>query len=301
MELDEPLVLPPVLWTKTSAGEHQHERIALLQLRERAVLAAVVRKLVVGKDCAGDDVGPHRRAPSMWSAASLAASSGVLPALARDDVGGVPPRPVVLRSGRFVLAMALLCLSQKLGQSRDVQVAESSSGKTRLDLLEQPAVAVRIAERGERAIAGVVGCGPADSTARAVALELSSRRPGVEHLADLGTAGDELVACSLDVGDDQVEALGRARRGRRDVRAELDRAPRAGRRELDDPEAVIESEIGVQPPPQAPVEALGAIDVGHRNDDDLELQIDRRSSRRIWWRVHCSSVWCSLRPPSFGW
>src|ERR1700737_579200 len=118
--------------------------------------------------------------------------------------------------------MVLLCLSQKLCQRRDVAVAESSSGKPRLDLLEQPAVAVWIAERGERAIAGMVGCGPADSTARAVAPELSSRRPGVEHLADLGTSGGELLACGLDVGDDEVEALGRARGGRRDVRAQLD-------------------------------------------------------------------------------
>ena len=66
-------------------------------------------------------------------------------ALARDDVGGVPPRPVVLRSGRFVLAMVLLCLSQKLCEGCDVH-AESSSRKPRLDLLEQPAVAVWIAE-----------------------------------------------------------------------------------------------------------------------------------------------------------
>src|SRR5207253_3972444 len=169
----------------------------------------------------------------------------------------------------------------RVDRGGDVRVAEPSSGKPRLDLLEQPAVAVRIAERGERAIAGMVGCGPADPTARAVTLELSPRRPGVEHLADHRTTDDELVACSLDVGDDEVKALGRARRGRRDVRAELDRTPRAGRRELDYPEAIIESEIGVQPPPQAPVEALGAIDIGHRNDDDLELQIDRRSSRRV--------------------
>ena len=40
-------------------------------------------------------------------------------------------------------------------------------------------------------------------------------------------------------------------------------------------------EIGVEPPPQALVEALGAIDVGHRNDDDLELQIDRRRRRDL--------------------
>jgi len=76
----------------------------------------------------------------------------------------------------------------------------------------------------------------------------------VEHLADLDTASDEFVARSLDVGDDQVEAVRRAGRGRRDVRAELDRAPRSGRRELNDPEAVIEGEVGVEPPPEFPVE-----------------------------------------------
>jgi hypothetical protein len=56
-------VLSPVFWTEASAGEHENERIALLQLRERAALAAVVRKLVVGKDRAGNDVGPHLRPP----------------------------------------------------------------------------------------------------------------------------------------------------------------------------------------------------------------------------------------------
>ena len=57
--------------------------------------------------------------------------------------------------------------------------------------------------------------------------------------------------------------------------------------------SVTDGEIGVEPPPQALVEALGAIDVGHRDDDDLELQIDRRRVRD---RVACSllSVCCSL-------
>ncbi len=87
-------------------------------------------------------------------------------------------------------------------------------GQPRRDLLQQPAVAVRVAERGERAVAGVVGRGSADATARADGLELSARRPGVEHLADFDTAGDEFLARSLDVGDDQVEALGGAGRGR---------------------------------------------------------------------------------------
>jgi len=62
-------------------------------------------------------------------------------------------------SCRFVLAMVLLCFSQKLCQSPDIQ-AESSSGKPRRDLLEQPSVAVRITERGERAVAGMLGIRP---------------------------------------------------------------------------------------------------------------------------------------------
>ncbi len=125
----------------------------------------------------------------------------------------------------------------------------------------------------------MIGRGPADATARAVGLELSARRPGVEHLADLDTAGDEFVARSLDVGDDQVEALGRAGRGRRDVRAELDRAPRAGRRELDDPEAVIEGEVGVEPPPEVSIELLRAVDIRDGDDEHLELLIDSREFR----------------------
>jgi hypothetical protein len=64
-----------------------------------------------------------------------------------------------------------------------------------------------------------------------------------------------------DVGDDKVKAPGRAGRGRRDVRAELNRTPRAGRCELDAPEAVIEREVRVEPPPEAPVELLRAIDI----------------------------------------
>ena len=135
MELQEPLVLSPVLRTETAAGEHQHQRIASLQLRERAVLAAVVGKLVVGKDGAGNDVGPHAASMPAQVAGAFDVERGILgrllgspPALARDDVGGVPLRPVVLRSGRFVLAMALLCLAQKLGQRRDVQLLSPRPG-----------------------------------------------------------------------------------------------------------------------------------------------------------------------------
>lgn len=38
---------------------------------------------------------------------------------------------------------------------------------------------------------------------------------------DFDSAGDEILARSFDTGDDQIQALGRAGQGRRDVRAEL--------------------------------------------------------------------------------
>src|SRR6185369_12441638 len=66
--------------------------------------------------------------------------------LSRYEVGGVPLRPVVLRRGPFVFAMVLLCLLQKRYEGRDIHAAEPSSRKPRLDLLEYPTVAIRIAE-----------------------------------------------------------------------------------------------------------------------------------------------------------
>src|SRR5262249_13028716 len=129
------------------------------------------------------------------------------------------------------------------------------AGKPSRDLLKQPAVAVRVAERRKGSVAGVIGRGPADATARAVGLELSTGRSGVANLADLDAADYEHVARSLDVGDDQVESLRRARLRRRDVRAELDRAPRSWRGELDDSKPVIETEVGVEPPPEVAVES----------------------------------------------
>jgi hypothetical protein len=46
----------------------------------------------------------------------------------------------------------------------------------------------------------------------------------VEHLARVDAVADELVACGDDVGDDEVEKLGRAGSRRRDARADDDRA-----------------------------------------------------------------------------
>src|SRR5206468_1787053 len=65
---------------------------------------------------------------------------GSPPALARDDVRRVELRPVVLRTGRLVVAVARLCLAQYLCHCRDV-AAEAARGKPRLDLLQQLAAA----------------------------------------------------------------------------------------------------------------------------------------------------------------
>jgi hypothetical protein len=64
-----------------------------------------------------------------------------------------------------------------------------------------------------------------------------------------------------DIGHDEIASLCRARHGRRDSRAEVDRARRAWRHELYDPKLVTPDAVGVEPPTQVAVEALGAIDV----------------------------------------
>ena len=63
------------------------------------------------------------------------------------------------------------------------------------------------------------------------------------------------------------------------LQAELDRAPRAGGRELDDPEPRAVGEVGVEPPAEADVERLRSIDVRHRDDDHLELRGELRDAR----------------------
>src|SRR3954453_84714 len=111
----------------------------------------------------------------------------------------------------------------------------------RRDLLQQPGVAVRIAEAGEGAVRGAIGGRAADAGA---GMEPVAQRALMEDLADVDAAGDEVSARGVDVADDQVHALGRTGRGAGRVRAELDRARRAGRGELDDPEAVVAGEVG---------------------------------------------------------
>ena len=76
--------------------------------------------------------------------------------------------------------------------------------------------------------------------------------------------------------------------------------PEPGRRELDDPEAVVEREVGVEPPPEALVERLRAVDVRDRDDDDLELQVDASPLLAV--AVAPSLLaWTLLMSTSVGW
>ena len=79
----------------------------------------------------------------------------------------------------------------------------------------------------------------------------------------------------FDVGDDQP-ALGRARRGRGKSLADRDRGQGrdwAMRRPSQ------RGDIVVQPPAQALVELLGSVDVGHRDDLNLQVKVDLPDGR----------------------
>src|SRR5690348_14176961 len=115
----------------------------------------------------------------------------------------------------------------------------------------------------------------------------------MEHFAYLDAAIEQVFAGGFDVGDDQVQALGGARRRRGDVLAEDDRAPRAFRRKLDTAPVVTVGEVAVEPPSEPRVELLRAIDIRDREDDNLELHVNPRNTRDLcrvdtmyWFRAH---------------
>ena len=95
----------------------------------------------------------------------------------------------------------------------------------------------------------------------------------VKRLAHVDTVGDQRGTGLLDVGLDEDQAVSRARDPRRDALAEDDRARRAGRRHLHDPKVVPGNKVGIQPPAHHLIEALGPIDVGNGQDNDLEFHV----------------------------
>src|SRR5688500_9593162 len=83
----------------------------------------------------------------------------------------------------------------------------------------------------------------------------------VEHLTHIDPAVGEFGAGRLDVADDELQTLARARLGRGDPIADDDRALRARRRELHLPEVRVGDVVDVLPKPQRLVEVFGPIDV----------------------------------------
>src|SRR5919198_3709401 len=124
------------------------------------------------------------------------------------------------------------------------------SGRTGRDLLNGPAVAVRVAEEHKR-----------------TPWELL-------HLADLHPAPDELGTSGVDIGDHQLQSLRRARRHLAEALSDRDGARRPRGRELHEPEVirdylvVVGDETGL-----VRVEGLGPVHIRDRDLDQFELPI----------------------------
>ena len=152
------------------------------------------------------------------------------------------------------------------------RLGRSASWQSLGDFLEHPAVTVGVVERRVRGVAAVVRIG--SERPRLGAGSEGAAFGVVEDLAHRGTALHHVGPGRLDVGDDEVQASGQARCGRRrQARAEVDRAHRTRRCHLDDAEVIVECEVGVLPPVQRSVELLRAIDVGDGDADDFELGV----------------------------
>src|ERR1700733_3097780 len=100
------------------------------------------------------------------------------------------------------------------------RLRRSAAGKARGDLLDVPAISVRIAERHERAVALVIRRGARGPVRVAGVMEDAAGV--VEHLADVDTVTGELGTRRFDVGDDELQAFRRARCSSGDVLAEDD-------------------------------------------------------------------------------
>src|SRR5580698_6665791 len=126
----------------------------------------------------------------------------------------------------------------------------------------------------------------------------------VERFTDLHATLDQFFTELLDIWDNQVETLRRAWRSHGDVPAEDNRAPRAGRGKLDHPVGIAccPSEIQIEPPTQALIESLDLIDVGNRDDDDLQPHIQRACAHgfgRVCFILGCAHL--SLREEAATW
>src|SRR5262245_56690436 len=136
--------------------------------------------------------------------------------LTRAQVGRVPVPPVMLGVRLLVVAVALLRLAEELCKGCDVYGSRSrqlplAAGKSRLDLLEQPAVPVRILERGKREVGTTLRVAPADAWVLHGVVEGAAGV--VEDLSNVDAVGDQVVAGGVDVVHGEGQAVRRARLG----------------------------------------------------------------------------------------
>src|SRR5262249_17384742 len=136
--------------------------------------------------------------------------------LTRAQVGRVPVPPLMLGVRLLVVAVALLRLAEEICKGCDVYGSCSrqlplAARKSRLDLLEQPAVSVRILERGKREVGKTMrGASPGPGVLHAV---VEGAAGVVEDLANVDAAGDQVVAGGVDVVHGEGQAVRRARLG----------------------------------------------------------------------------------------
>jgi len=95
----------------------------------------------------------------------------------------------------------------------------------------------------------------------------------VLDLADVQAPLGEVRTRGLDVGNDELHALHRARLGVRESLPDRDRAVRAGRRELHEANLVADRVVVVGVEADLLVERLRAIHVGHGDRNELELVV----------------------------
>src|SRR5690349_24361168 len=115
------------------------------------------------------------------------------------------------------------CAGELGGRGECRAACVDTTGQARVDFLEEPAVAVRIAERGERAVAAMLEVPTADPKPpeQVWLVRAGMRIAGVvERLADRDTPTEQLGASGLDVGDDEIQPLGGTRYRGGDVLAE---------------------------------------------------------------------------------
>src|SRR5262249_18259967 len=139
--------------------------------------------------------------------------------LTRAQVGRVPVPPVVRSVRLLIVVVVLRCFAEELCEGCDVDGSCSrrlthAAWKPRLNLLEQPAVPIRILERGEREVGTTLRVTPADAWVLHSVVEGTAGV--VENLAHLDASGDQVVAGGVEVVHREDHGACRARLGRCD-------------------------------------------------------------------------------------